>query len=321
MATKNKKITHNIDELFEEYSSSLGLSQVEKDELVSISAKIEAEIVNLTELEESARSLHSEVNSMFPSEVTNEQIQEDIDFITNIGNIIKKYDELNTQLRELEGKSALTESETSQIDAIKEELTSLEIEHNDDMANFAHKYPAGSVEDMINLAKTEVERLEEILDKRDELRIAQDNVLNKRNEIADLTARKEELSSKESSRSVDSLENFKNFLAENNLSTIHAEEIYAHHSNPTENPLMIEDKGFKMRKSHPKRDAFIKKVLIPTAITGAGIGAVVGAIAGSGLIGGSLVLGFIPVSGTPGLTAIATSMSLSFTLKPFSSLM
>ena len=104
------------------------------------------------------------------------------------------------------------------------------------------------------------------------------------------------------------LENFEHFLKISGLSTIHAEELFNYYLDPINNSLVLNKKSFKIRKTHPKRDAFIKKVLIPTAIFAAAIGAGVGAILGSGLIGGSTVLGIIPVSGTPGLTMLATSM-------------
>ncbi|MBR4998898.1 MAG: hypothetical protein IKY10_03365, partial [Clostridia bacterium] len=62
-------------------------------------------------------------------------------------------------------------------------------------------------------------------------------------------------------------------------------------------------------KMHPKRNYVIKKVVIPAAITCTGVGATIGAIAGSGLVGGSVVMGVIPVSGTPGLTAMASGIT------------
>ncbi len=103
------------------------------------------------------------------------------------------------------------------------------------------------------------------------------------------------------------LEGFKMFLEENNFSTKHAEELFSYFQNPKDTKLVMDKKSLKFRKTNPKRDYFIKKVLIPTAITSAGIGAAAGAILSSGLIGGSTVLGIIPVSGTPGLTMMATA--------------
>ncbi|MBQ9796029.1 MAG: hypothetical protein IJW36_03650, partial [Clostridia bacterium] len=114
-----------------------------------------------------------------------------------------------------------------------------------------------------------------------------------------------------SSEPVATLESFKAFLEENGLSTIHAEELFRYRHNPEKfEHLAIED--FAMRKMHPTRDAIIKKVVVPTAITSVAVGATIGAIAGSGLVGGSEVLGFIPVSGTPGLTATATTLTGAF---------
>ena len=107
---------------------------------------------------------------------------------------------------------------------------------------------------------------------------------------------------------VSDLEGFKFFLKDNGFSTLHAEEIYSYLRNPEENNLVMDKQTLKFRKTNPKRDYFIKKILIPTAITTAGIGAAVGAILSSGLIGGSTIMGIIPVSGTPGLTMTATSI-------------
>ena len=103
------------------------------------------------------------------------------------------------------------------------------------------------------------------------------------------------------------LDNFKLFLKANKLSTIHAEEIYQLY-NGESNSLSLKENSFKIRKTHPKRDTFIKKVVIPTALTSAAIGAGIGLIAASGLIGGSTILGLIPVSATPGVTATAVSI-------------
>lgn len=99
---------------------------------------------------------------------------------------------------------------------------------------------------------------------------------------------------------------FKKFLEDNGLSTVHAKELFEIYTTGKGN-IIIAKNDFRMRKMHPKRDRFIKKVLIPTAVVCAGIGAAAGVIASSGLVGGSTVMGFIPVSGTPGLTTMATS--------------
>ncbi len=105
-----------------------------------------------------------------------------------------------------------------------------------------------------------------------------------------------------------SLDTFTSFLESKNLSTAHAEEIF-NHLTKGENLTTISKDEFSMRKMHPTRDYIIKKVVVPTAITSTAIGASIGAILSSGLVGGSTVLGFIPVSGTPGLTEMATTIT------------
>ena len=102
----------------------------------------------------------------------------------------------------------------------------------------------------------------------------------------------------------DNLENFINFLKSSNLSTIHAKEIYTHIKNNSK--LHID--SIKIRKSHPKRDAFIKKILIPTAITSGAIGGTMGVIAGSAITAGSTFAQIIPIMGSATSTAIAASV-------------
>lgn len=114
--------------------------------------------------------------------------------------------------------------------------------------------------------------------------------------------------SKVTSSNEDNLENFKKFLTKHKFSTVHAETLYDLHKNP-KNLTNLAMEEFKIRKMHPKRDFFIKKILIPAVLTGAGIGAAAGVIATSGLIGGSTMFGIIPVSGTPGLTTLATTIT------------
>ncbi len=264
MATKNKKITYDINELFEEYTSSLGLSLSEKKELSNLNLKLQEKLSIKLTLEQDLIVIQSEVDNI-DDKRSNEEILNEINEIQDI----------------------------------------VDNNQTDDILNV---FQSDSLEASLKMAYDRIATLDEILAKHDELRVTQDNIDNLSNEIDELLTRKAELETKQENSSVDNVENFTSFLKNKKLSTIHAEEIYNHYYNPTQNPLMLEDNNFKMRKSHPKRDAFIKKVLIPAMVTGAGVGAVIGAIAGSGLIGGSLVLGFIPVSGTPGLTAIATSM-------------
>lgn len=127
-------------------------------------------------------------------------------------------------------------------------------------------------------------------------------------ENTNLLQTKQEELQKVSGEPIPSIETFRAFLEANGLSTAHAEEIFKYRNNP-ERFEQIAYNDFRMRKMHPKRDYIIKKVVAPAAITCVGIGATIGAIAGSGLVGGSTVMGFIPVSGTPGLTQMATTMT------------
>ncbi len=103
----------------------------------------------------------------------------------------------------------------------------------------------------------------------------------------------------------DNLESFKSFLKDNGMPTNHAKEIYDYLKNKTTN---LKVGKLKIRKSHPKRDYFLKKVLVPTVITSGLIGVATSAIAVSGLISGSAFMGVLPVFSNAGLTAMATGM-------------
>ncbi len=102
-------------------------------------------------------------------------------------------------------------------------------------------------------------------------------------------------------------EDFKAYLTHKGYSTVHAEEIFALVQKNSKDHLKLERNAVKFRGAHPKRDKFIKRGVIPAVITLAGIGGVIGAVAASSLIGGSTILGLIPISGTPGLTEFATT--------------
>ncbi len=101
------------------------------------------------------------------------------------------------------------------------------------------------------------------------------------------------------------LANFTTFLQSASLSTAHAQEIYEYMTGAKKK---LEISNFRMRKLQPKRDFFLKKVLVPTAVTSALIGGTAGAITASQLPGGATALGIIPVSATPGLTLMSTAL-------------
>ena len=124
-----------------------------------------------------------------------------------------------------------------------------------------------------------------------------------KNELNEKEAEAKELSQEPK----ETIETFKTFLEENKLSTVHAEELFKHRENPKKfSDLAVKD--FNIRKMHPKLAFLGKKVGIPALITGASIGATIGAIMSSGAVGGTIALGVIPISGTPGLTHMATTM-------------
>ena len=103
---------------------------------------------------------------------------------------------------------------------------------------------------------------------------------------------------------IDNLDSFINFLKSNNLSTAHAKEIYNYIKGNVKNLKVGDD--FNLRKSHPIRDYFIKKIAIPTAITSTLTGLAAGAIAVSGSISGSTAFGILPVFSHKVLTFATT---------------
>lgn len=96
---------------------------------------------------------------------------------------------------------------------------------------------------------------------------------------------------------VGSVSDFKKFLSDNNLSTVHADELYNLLNNPNYNIKISED-DFKLRKQHPKRDKFIKKFLVPMGLTAGAVGITSGSIAAAQMISGSKWL-FVTITSDP----------------------
>lgn len=94
------------------------------------------------------------------------------------------------------------------------------------------------------------------------------------------------------------LETFTKFLEDNGFSTVHAEELFT----GKYDKVTIDE--IKFRKMHRVRDHIVKKEVPSIAITAAGTATLIGAILGSGAVGGETVM-FIPVSATPGVTQLA----------------
>lgn len=102
------------------------------------------------------------------------------------------------------------------------------------------------------------------------------------------------------------IDSFKNFLTDNGFSTVHAEELHELYKNPN-TKLTISRDEFKLRKQHPKRDRFIKKLVIPVAATAGAVGIASGAIAASNLIAGSK-WAFITITSNPAVNFLGAAL-------------
>ncbi len=102
------------------------------------------------------------------------------------------------------------------------------------------------------------------------------------------------------------IETFKKFLTDNGFSTVHAEELYTLYNNPKTKLTLAQDE-FKLRKQHPKRDRFIKKLAIPVAATSGVVGIASGAIAASNLIAGSK-WAFITITSNPAVNFLSAAL-------------
>lgn len=102
------------------------------------------------------------------------------------------------------------------------------------------------------------------------------------------------------------IESFKNFLTNNNFSTVHAAELYELYKNPNSKLTLTKD-DFQLRKQHPKRDKLLKKFVAPTAITAGVVGIASGAIAASKLIAGSKWL-FVTITSNPAVNFLSAAL-------------
>ena len=275
MATKNKNIkTYDLNSVFDEYMITISRDLDQQraaltEQIAELNTEIESQTNELNELKE---YLKNKKNARLDS-------RKSTDMKIGLENLKNS---LNNDKLTDEEKQAIQ----AQIDAlnvkINETIDAENKKYNEEQAKIDSKY------------KAEFAQAQAISSSIKELKTA----------AAELEAELQKLPTS----AIANLESFTSFLTENNLSTVHAEELF-NHLTKSEKLAKISENEFTMRKMHPTRDYVIKKVVVPTAITSVAIGATIGAIAGTGLVGGSEILGFIPVSGTPGLTEMATTVT------------
>lgn len=327
MSKKNKNIkTYDINSVFDEYmvflaeqnaikSNDLSLEienlkeEIKTDKEVFLN--LQAKIVEIESLEKEIKKI-----AVLPRE-KRVKLEEDLkeaeekhlSLNFKYEQIINLDPSLFTEEQHKKWNEKIAKAETSMNRAYAKVKTLRARIENDDKNIEAYNNQHHKVDALLNeISKTddtfETFSFDPLEEAKSSLRQLNTDIIEKESSLRTLKAEH----AKVSGDPIPDLESFTAFLEENGLSTIHAEDLFKHHNNPNAfEKIAYED--FRMRKMHPKRDYVIKKVVVPAAITCTGIGATIGAIAGSGLVGGSVVMGVIPVSGTPGLTAMASGIT------------
>ena len=308
MATKkNIELTYDIEKLFEDFTTSRGLSEDEQSELAQLKDDI-------ARIEEDANTILDEFNPIKISAHT--QIMKGFEDERESFELLEKY----TRFIDLTNKAStgLSTEETDEFTRISSEISKKKTEIQNIRAAFASLEAMKEAVELYKQAtsSTNVDKIvENFIEFVDDESIKstytnlKTNLDNCNNEITSLKTRVDELELKAATSSDCSLENFKDYLKSKDLSTVHAEEIYNYFYNEID--LKMEKNSIKIRKGEKKfqpiRDQAIKKGLIPTAITSAAIGGVVSSVATSGLSAGSKILNLIPVMSSQALTTAVTA--------------
>lgn len=328
MSTKNKNIkTYDLDSVFDEYM--IYLSDFNAQRLDSLSFETEnlkREIAQDEKVLDSNKTFANQILKLQKDILTTQSLPSDkrAKLENDVENAKAKFETLNSELTALKNSdfSTLTERQTASLEA---KIVKKEDAVNKALSKLKELESKLSTDDQIIVSlqtkNNDLNALVSLVLKslQDETQHDDANALNQALLLVhsfenNLKKKQAELSEKLaelqliSGEPTPTIETFKSFLEANGLSTAHAEEIFKYRNNP-EMFEKLAYSDFKMRKMHPNRDYILKKVVAPAAVTSVGIGATIGAIAGSGLVGGSEVLGFIPVSGTPGLTEMATTLT------------
>lgn len=324
MSTKNKNIkTYDLESVFDEYMKNLSQSNEEKHanlqiEIEILKADIEADMGKVDDIKTAIKAIETKEQEIKKIKVLTKEQREKLEDDITKANEACDAKILNYENLIHEDSSLFTEEQTKKW---KEKIAKAEEAKNKAFARLetlGKKLEADEAKhETLNTKQEELKSLSPVKSQENEnSNISFKDELNEELIVLTQSIKEKEASLKEMKVELKKtaegpqadLESFTTFLKDNKLSTAHAEELFKYHSNP-ENFEQIAYDDLRMRKMHPKRDFIIKKVVIPTAITSTAIGATIGAIAGSGLVGGATVLGFIPVSGTPGLTGMATTMT------------
>ena len=310
MATKNNKLTYDIDELKSAYNAYLSDDSdfiAEKNKYEKISANINAIDAEISTLNADITYLES---SIAKANAPKDILKAISDYSSNVATVKAMFDNYNlySELKTKAQSHTLTSEELAHLSAFKENHEKFVEDYSDMVKRLSQEFSTLAMDELIKKINDRIEELKLLNTQKGNLSSLQQQKAELENTRKSLVSRQSKLDSVITSQTANSVENFTEFLQSEGLPTVHAEEIFEY-LNDHSKALKMNKNSFKIRKRHPKRDAIIKKGLIPASVVGAGIGSTIGLIASSGLVGGSTILGFIPVSGTPGLTALATTMT------------
>lgn len=292
MDTNNSNIkTWDMDSVFTAYTSYLASKTTDANNRTK---ELDAEIANLTalitELENTASERAANLKN-YNDEISakNEEIKKypvlTEEKVNEHNALLNQYKDLQKSLQELQNTdtSTMTAEQKTEIDNQILDLNNKLVSITNNVLTAenelkVHTENGKKIEEINNDIKKLNSKIEEINKKDTELTNSKQSLQVKTEEKNNLP-----------STYADNSDNFAVFLASYKLSTVHAEEIY----NKKVHSFTKDE--VKLRKMHPVRDTFIKKILIPATLTGAGIGFGLSALATSGLTSGANFLGFIPV--------------------------
>ena len=308
MATrKSIKFTYNADKLFEEFKSYLTLTKEEVaelnqliEDLPTLQKQFDEVSEKFTQLKD---SLHKDLISQIEIELS--EFSENVELVKKLvrrNDLISKFE--NGSISEEEKKEMLDLD--SELKPKKEQIKSF-AEKYKSISNmqaiieeFERLLTIADVDELYEEVKSEIDD-ENIKSSYETARTEYDAIKNAKNNAE---TRIDELQTKQANANL-TVENFENFLRKNKLSTVHAEEILNYLVSGTNLEMKKDD--IKIRKTHPKRDAVVKKGMIPTAITSGAVGALVAAITKSGLTAGSKIANLLPVMSSKVLTISASA--------------
>ena len=308
MATKNSVLTYDIDKLkdsFIELLSDESAISTDKELLENIIKEINSLEKKAAELKSDNEKLEELTKDINLEVVKSAYVEYDtyVDKVNTIIQLQTRYDDFKKRVE----TSILSDEEKKEVEKIVNEHNAIRADFAEKLTELATELKPSSNNDFANKLIEKAESLKSQIDLVERFNKQKAELEEINNEIESLNGTREHLTNVIANHGAYTIENFKAFLEQNGFATTHAEEIFEY-LNDHSKALKVDKNSFKLRKRHPVRDAVIKKGLIPASVVGAGIGSVLGYIASSGLVGGSTIWGIIPVSGTPGLTALATTM-------------